>query len=134
MLPTVLWLALFLFAIGFFLYIIRGINKNIFPKKCFDLVINLNCLNYFAIFPHVAEWLAMAFGFETTSNFLLSVAVIVLLIMEIKNSVLISKHENRIKTLLQELSIMKSEEKWENREGKMTKTMMYWMPSNLLLH
>ncbi|EGO7928909.1 DUF2304 domain-containing protein, partial [Enterococcus faecalis] len=25
MLPTVLWLALFLFAIGFFLYIIRGI-------------------------------------------------------------------------------------------------------------
>ncbi|EAC9438717.1 DUF2304 domain-containing protein, partial [Listeria monocytogenes] len=24
MLPTVLWLALFLFAIGFFLYIIRG--------------------------------------------------------------------------------------------------------------
>lgn len=30
MLPTVLWLALFLFAIGFFLYIIRGINKNIF--------------------------------------------------------------------------------------------------------
>ena len=88
----------------------------------------------FAIFPHVAEWLAMAFGFETTSNFLLSAAVIVLLIMEIKNSVLISKHENRIKTLLQELSIMKSEEKWENREGKMTKTMMYWMPSNLLLH
>ncbi|EHL2458065.1 DUF2304 domain-containing protein, partial [Enterococcus faecalis] len=72
----------------------------------------------FAIFPHVAEWLAMAFGFETTSNFLLSAAVIVLLIMEIKNSVLISKHENRIKTLLQELSIMKSEEKWENREGK----------------
>ena len=95
MLPTVLWLALFLFAIGFFLYIIRGIN--------------------FAIFPHVAEWLAMAFGFETTSNFLLSAAVIVLLIMEIKNSVLISKHENRIKTLLQELSIMKSEENKKDR-------------------
>lgn len=33
MLPTVLWLALFLFAIGFFLYIIRGINKNIFMAK-----------------------------------------------------------------------------------------------------
>ena len=33
MLPTVLWLALFLFAIGFFLYIIRGINKNIFLLK-----------------------------------------------------------------------------------------------------
>ena len=27
MLPTVLWLALFLFAIGFFLYIIRGIDR-----------------------------------------------------------------------------------------------------------
>lgn len=26
MLPTVLWLALFLFAIGFFLYIIRGLS------------------------------------------------------------------------------------------------------------
>ncbi|NST31760.1 DUF2304 domain-containing protein, partial [Enterococcus faecalis] len=56
-----------------------------------------------------------AFGFETTSNFLLSAAVIVLLIMEIKNSVLISKHENRIKTLLQELSIMKSEENKKDR-------------------
>ena len=27
MLPTVLWLALFLFAIGFFLYIIRGMKS-----------------------------------------------------------------------------------------------------------
>ncbi|HAP5241705.1 TPA: DUF2304 domain-containing protein [Enterococcus faecalis] len=119
MLPTVLWLALFLFAIGFFLYIIRGINKNIFLLKnaLIWLLISI-VLIIFAIFPHVAEWLAMAFGFETTSNFLLSAAVIVLLIMEIKNSVLISKHENRIKTLLQELSIMKYEEKWENREGK----------------
>ena len=30
MLPTVLWLALFLFAIGFFLYIIRGLIKIFF--------------------------------------------------------------------------------------------------------
>ncbi len=51
MLPTVLWLALFLFAIGFFLYIIRGINKNIFLLKMLCLVINLNCLNYFCYFP-----------------------------------------------------------------------------------
>ena len=50
MLPTVLWLALFLFAIGFFLYIIRGINKNIFLLKN-ALVMNLNCLNYFCYFP-----------------------------------------------------------------------------------
>ena len=110
MLPTVLWLALFLFAIGFFLYIIRGINKNIFLLKnaLIWLLISI-VLIIFAIFPHVAEW------FETTSNFLLSAAVIVLLIMEIKNSVLISKHENRIKTLLQELSIMKSEENKKDR-------------------
>ena len=116
MLPTVLWLALFLFAIVFFLYIIRGINKNIFLLKnaLIWLLISI-VLIIFAIFPHVAEWLAMAFGFETTSNFLLSAAVIVLLIMEIKNSVLISKHENRIKTLLQELSIMKSEENKKDR-------------------
>ena len=62
MLPTVLWLALFLFAIGFFLYIIRGINKNIFLLKnaLIWLLISI-VLIIFAIFPHVAEWLAMAF-------------------------------------------------------------------------
>ena len=109
MLPTVLWLALFLFAIGFFLYIIRGINKNIFLLK------NALIWLLISIVLIIFEWLAMAFGFETTSNFLLSAAVIVLLIMEIKNSVLISKHENRIKTLLQELSIMKSEENKKDR-------------------
>ena len=108
MLPTVLWFVLSLFAIGFFLYIIRGINKNIFLLKnaLIWLLISI-VLIIFAIFPHLAEWLAMAVGFETTSNFLLSAAVIVLL--------MISKHENRIKTLLQELSIMKSEENKKDR-------------------
>ena len=133
MLPTVLWLALFLFNWLFHIHYSRELIKIFFSKNALIWLLISIVLIIFAIFPHVAEWL-VAFGFETTSNFLLSAAVIVLLIMEIKNSVLISKHENRIKTLLQELSIMKSEEKWENREGKMTKTMMYWMPSNLLLH
>ncbi|EHB6421766.1 DUF2304 domain-containing protein, partial [Enterococcus faecalis] len=52
MLPTVLWLALFLFAIGFFLYIIRGINKNIFLLKnaLIWLLISI-VLIIFAIFP-----------------------------------------------------------------------------------
>ena len=100
MLPTVLWLALFFICNWLFLYIIRGINKNIFLLKSFDLVINLNCLNYFCYFPAcgrmVSNWVL-----KQHQKLLLSVAVIVLLIMEIKNSVLISKHENRIKTLLQ---------------------------------
>ena len=85
MLPTVLWLALFLFAIGFFLYIIRGINKNIFLLKnaLIWLLISI-VLIIFAIFPHVAEWLAMAFGFETTSNFLLSAPWMCVLSLEFK--------------------------------------------------
>ncbi|NSU40139.1 DUF2304 domain-containing protein, partial [Enterococcus faecalis] len=60
MLPTVLWLALFLFAIGFFLYIIRGFNKNIFLLKnaLIWLLISI-VLIIFVIFPHVVDWLAM---------------------------------------------------------------------------
>ena len=54
------------------------------PKNALIWLLISIVLIIFAIFPHVAEWLAMAFGFETTSNFLLSAAVIVLLIMEIK--------------------------------------------------
>ena len=62
----------------------EGLIKIFSPKNALIWLLISIVLIIFAIFPHVAEWLAMAFGFETTSNFLLSVAVIVLLIMEIK--------------------------------------------------
>lgn len=112
MISTMLWLVMLIFAIGFFVYIVRSINKNVFLLKnaIIWLLIAIGLI-IFAIFPHVPEWISSHLGFETTSNFLLFVGVIVLLLMEIKNTTVISKQENKIKTLIQELSILKSKDK-----------------------
>ncbi|OJG65415.1 hypothetical protein RV09_GL001271 [Enterococcus moraviensis] len=53
------------------------------------------------------EWLGKKLGFETTSNFLLIAAIFVLLFIEIKNSALLSKQQNQLKLLIQELSMLK---------------------------
>lgn len=98
-----------LFSLIFFIYIVRSINKNIFLLKnaIWWVAISVG-LVVIAFFPTIPEWLATELGFETTSNFLLLVAIFVLLFMEIKNSIVLSKQQTQVKTLIQELSILKS--------------------------
>ncbi|AIM24804.1 DUF2304 domain-containing protein [Melissococcus plutonius] len=112
MLSTMLRIVMLLFATGFFLYITRAINKNVFLLKnaIVWLIIAIGLI-IFAIFPQIPRWVATYLGFETASNFLLFIAIIFLLVMEIKNTIIISKYENKLKTLIQELSILKSKKK-----------------------
>ncbi len=99
-----------IFSILFFFYVARLINRNVLQLRdaiswlfiTFGLVI-------FALFPKFPEGLAHLFGFETTSNFLMLVAIFILLIMEIKHSVTMSKQQKQLKKLMQELAIMKEE-------------------------
>ncbi|MBO0470845.1 DUF2304 domain-containing protein [Enterococcus sp. DIV0242_7C1] len=97
-----------LFSLIFFIYIIRSINKNVFLLKNAIrwLIISVG-LVVVAVFPELPEWFSRKLGFETTSNFLLIMAIFVLLFIEIKNSALLSKQQNQIKLLTQELSILK---------------------------
>lgn len=105
---VILRVEMLIFSSIFFVYIIRSINKNVFLLKNAILWLFISVgLVIFAVFPKIPDWLATTFGFETTSNFLLIIAVFVLLFIEIKNSALLSKQQNQIKLLIQELSILK---------------------------
>lgn len=104
----ILRMEMLIFSLLFFVYIIRSINKNIFLLKNAIRWLFISAgLVILAIFPKLPEWLGNLLGFETTSNFLLIAAIFVLLFIEIKNSVLLSKQQNQIKLLIQELSIVK---------------------------
>lgn len=106
---VILRIEMLIFSLIFFIYIVRAINKNVFLlKNAIWWLVTSFGLVIFALLPEIPEWLATALGFETTSNFLLLIAVFVLLFIEIKNSVILSKQQTQIKTLIQELSILKS--------------------------
>ncbi|EOI04940.1 hypothetical protein UAY_00712 [Enterococcus moraviensis ATCC BAA-383] len=105
---AVLRIELLLFSLLFFVYIIRSVNKNIFLlKNAIRWLFISASLVLCAIFPKLPEWLGKKLGFETTSNFLLIAAIFVLLFIEIKNSALLSKQQNQLKLLIQELSMLK---------------------------
>ncbi|MBO0423898.1 DUF2304 domain-containing protein [Enterococcus plantarum] len=104
----ILRIEMLLFSLLFFVYIIRSINKNIFLLKNAIRWLFISAgLVIFALFPKLPEWFAKLLGFETTSNFLIIAAIFVLLFIEIKNSALLSKQQNQLKLLIQELSILK---------------------------
>lgn len=96
----------------FLVYVIRSINRNIFLLKNAILWLFVALvLVIFAAAPGIPEFFSKLLGFETVANFLLFFAVIVLLVMELKNTITASKQQMKIKNLIQELSILKSEKK-----------------------
>lgn len=100
---------MFVIAIFFLFFVIRSINKNHMSlNRAFGWLITSLFLVLFSIFPSLPEQLSDLFGFETPSNFLFLIAVFVLLILAIQNTIVTSKQQNQIKSLIQEVSILKS--------------------------
>ena len=90
-----------------FLYmVIRGINRNkILLENAFVwLLIGIGML-IFSFFPKVPTWLAIHLGFQVTSNFILFLAVICLLILSFVQSIQLSKLKNQMVHLVQEVSL-----------------------------
>ena len=86
----------------FFLYlVIRNINKNniLFEQAFMWIVIS------FVVIP---GYFARLLGFELTSNFLLSLAIFFLLVISFLQTMTLSKQKEKMKHLVQELSILKS--------------------------
>ena len=78
-----------------------------------------------AVFPRLAFTVSKFFGFETTSNFLLSVAVFILLLSSIAMSVDLSRKGRREEELVQSIALLEnrvrdleSSEKAEGEEGE----------------
>lgn len=103
-----------------FLYVvIRGINRNkILLENAFVwLLIGIGML-VFSIFPNIPAWLAVHLGFQVTSNFILFLAVICLLILSFVQSIQISKLKNQMVHLVQEVSIDRKKRNQVNEKNK----------------
>lgn len=101
---------MFILAIIFFFFVVRSINKNNMSlNRSFGWFITSFVLLLCSLFPEIPNSLSKMLGFETPSNFLFLIAVFLLLILAIQNTIITSKQQNQIKDLIQELSILKSE-------------------------
>lgn len=100
-------------AVLFLYFVVRGINQNkILLENAFIWLIIGIMMLIFSIFPKIADWLASHLGFQLTSNFLLFLSVIFLLLIVFVQSIQISKLKNQMVQLIQEVSIhRKNEEK-----------------------
>lgn len=98
-------------AVSFLYFVIRSINKNsfLFSNAALWLVVGI-VLILFSLFPSIPNFLAALFGFQLTSNFLLFLAVFLLILLVFSQSIQLSKQKNQITTLIQELSMMRSKD------------------------
>ncbi|MGM0215613.1 DUF2304 domain-containing protein [Enterococcus sp. AZ109] len=97
-------------AVSFLYFIFRSINKNIFLFGNAIVWIAIGIvLVIFSLFGNIPAWLSEILGFQLTSNFLLFLAVIFLLVITFMQSLQLSKLENQLHIIIQELSIAKVE-------------------------
>lgn len=96
-----------------FLYMIfRDINKNQITLEYAKLWISVGFLMLFLSFSdELSLWVARKLGFELLSNFLLVGAVLFLIIHSFIQAKQLSKNKNQITSLIQEVSLLKKEQK-----------------------
>lgn len=105
---------MFIVAIVFFIIVVKLVNRNIFLLGNAAIWILISfLLLIFSLFPKIPINLAHFFGFDTPSNFLMFGAIIVLLIFSFYSTVAVSKQRNQLIKLIQEISILKKENKKE---------------------
>ncbi|MFI3620563.1 DUF2304 domain-containing protein [Vagococcus fluvialis] len=105
-----------LLSLLFLIFIIKLIRSSTFTLENSLLWLGIGIVMLvFSAFPIIPEYFSDLFGFETMSNFLLVMAVLFSLVQLIIFTKHITKQNNEIKSLIQEVSILK--EKVE-RKGK----------------
>ncbi|MGX7025117.1 DUF2304 domain-containing protein [Vagococcus hydrophili] len=112
---SILTMVMIVFSICFLGFIIKLIRSATFTLEhsLMWLAIGIIML-LFSVFPKIPEYFADLLGFETMSNFLLVMAVFFSLAQLIIFTKHITKQTNDIKSLIQEVSILK--EKIERKE------------------
>lgn len=101
---------MFIVAILFFVIVIKLVNRNVFllGNAAIWIIISFILL-LFSLFPALPLKLADILGFDTPANFLMFSAIIVLLIFSFFSTITISRQNNQITKLIQEVSILKKE-------------------------
>jgi hypothetical protein len=102
-----LYVVLIVLCICFFLLVVRMVKKGKLAIRYSMLWFFLALIILiFAIFPNAAFAVSNFFGFETTSNFFLLIAVFFLLWITLNLSVIVSKQSEYIRSLVQTISLL----------------------------
>ncbi|WP_250674566.1 DUF2304 domain-containing protein [Paraclostridium ghonii] len=103
---SILRIELILFSIIFLIVVFRAVNKKRLWLQHSLVWILVSCsLIIVSIFPGLIEWLCYIVKIETPSNLVYLIGIIGLLIVAFLHSIIISSQANKIKTLVQMISI-----------------------------
>lgn len=119
--PLLLRIEMIVLAVAFLLIVIKAVNrKKLWLQYSLVWIVISVLMLIVAIFPRIATWLASIMKIETTSNLIYLLAIFALLILTFSLTVIVSKQSQRIKNIVQMVSIEKflSEIEKENKEDE----------------
>lgn len=65
------------------------------------------------LFPEFVNFFTKLIGFETTSNFVIGILILLLFILALLLTIIVSYQRKQITLLIQEISLLKGEKKWK---------------------
>ncbi len=105
-------IALIIFSIIWLIILLRDVRKgNISIKYSliwFLMALIILCVG---IFPSFMEFIAESFGFTTISNLVIGIILSLLMLITLELTHIVTKQKQQIKTLTQEIAILKKEKK-----------------------
>lgn len=110
--PDNLRILLVLFSILLFWIMLKLLSKNKVPVR-YSLLWIMSSILIFVVgaFPDFVGIFTGLIGFQTTSNFVIGIILVLLLIITLILTVIISTQNRKIKMLIQEVSMLKSKVK-----------------------
>lgn len=108
--PLNLRLGVLIIAIILAVVVIRILHKGRIPVKYSLLwVLGVLILLFLAIFPNALIKIANLVGFQTVSNMVIGVLLVILFFITMSLTVIVSAQKRKITLLVQEISLLKSE-------------------------
>lgn len=116
MMPSVLRYEMILIAVAFMLIVFRTVNRKKLKLQYTLLWIMVSfAMILIAFVPQIAIWIAAVMGIKTTSNLILFLGMVALLVITFNFTVILSKQSERIKILVQNMAI----DEYLNEEAKL---------------
>jgi len=106
--PTTLRFWVFIVSVVIIVAIIKILRKGRVPIKYSLLwLLSSAIILFVAIFPNVLNAISHLIGFETTSNMVIGVILVILLFITMSLTIIVSGQKEKIRLLIQEVSLLK---------------------------
>ena len=111
MMSSSLRLWVFIVALIIILVIVQILRKGRVPIK-YSLLwfISASIIMLVAVFPNILNFMANLMGFKTISNMVIGIMLVILLFITMSLTIIVSGQNEKIKLLIQEMSILKEKE------------------------